>query len=74
MSRKTLARSKHIPQRMCIGCREALAKRALVLEVDGKVYLADTGSTNGVYGAARRSAARLLGKGRSCDLGRLGLR
>ncbi|MGD0805966.1 MAG: YlxR family protein [Anaerolineales bacterium] len=30
MSRKTLARPKHVPQRMCIGCREALAKRALV--------------------------------------------
>jgi len=30
MSHKTLARPKHVPQRMCIGCREALAKRALV--------------------------------------------
>jgi len=30
MSRKTLARPKHVPQRMCIGCREALAKRALI--------------------------------------------
>lgn len=30
MNRKTQARTKHVPQRMCIGCREALAKRALV--------------------------------------------
>jgi predicted RNA-binding protein YlxR (DUF448 family) len=30
MSPKKLARPKHVPQRMCIGCRVALAKRALV--------------------------------------------
>lgn len=30
MSPQTLARPKHVPQRMCIGCRESLAKRALI--------------------------------------------
>jgi predicted RNA-binding protein YlxR (DUF448 family) len=35
MSQKKTAQPRHIPQRMCIGCREALAKRALVRVVRG---------------------------------------
>jgi uncharacterized protein len=30
MSQKRTAQPKHIPLRMCIGCREALAKRSLI--------------------------------------------
>jgi predicted RNA-binding protein YlxR (DUF448 family) len=35
MSQKKAAQPKHVPVRMCIGCREALAKRALVRVVRG---------------------------------------
>jgi predicted RNA-binding protein YlxR (DUF448 family) len=35
MSPKKTAQPKHIPLRMCIGCREALAKRSLVRVVRG---------------------------------------
>jgi predicted RNA-binding protein YlxR (DUF448 family) len=35
MSQKKTAPPKHIPQRMCIGCRQALAKRSLVRVVRG---------------------------------------
>ena len=30
MTRKTGKRTKHIPQRTCVGCRQVLAKRTLV--------------------------------------------
>ena len=30
MSKKSPRRGKHIPQRTCVGCRETLAKRALI--------------------------------------------
>ncbi len=30
MARKTLRRSKHVPRRTCVGCREVLPKRALI--------------------------------------------
>ena len=30
VSKKTGKRIKHVPQRMCVGCREVLAKRALI--------------------------------------------
>ncbi len=30
MAKKALKRVKHIPQRTCVGCREVIAKRALV--------------------------------------------
>jgi predicted RNA-binding protein YlxR (DUF448 family) len=32
---KKPGRPKHIPQRLCVGCREALAKRALIRVVRG---------------------------------------
>jgi predicted RNA-binding protein YlxR (DUF448 family) len=35
MSHKNEARPKHVPLRMCVGCREALAKRALTRVVRG---------------------------------------
>jgi predicted RNA-binding protein YlxR (DUF448 family) len=35
MSPKKTAPQKHIPLRMCIGCREALAKRSLIRVVRG---------------------------------------
>ena len=30
MAKKTAKRTKHVPQRTCVGCRETLAKRALI--------------------------------------------
>ena len=30
MAKKTAKRVKHVPQRTCVGCRETLAKRALI--------------------------------------------
>lgn len=30
MAKKTAKRIKHVPQRTCVGCRETLAKRALI--------------------------------------------
>lgn len=30
MSKKSSRRGRHIPQRTCVGCRETLAKRALI--------------------------------------------
>ncbi len=30
MAKKTKRRSKHIPQRTCVGCREVLPKRSLI--------------------------------------------
>jgi predicted RNA-binding protein YlxR (DUF448 family) len=35
MSQKKKAQPKHIPLRMCVGCREALAKRSLTRVVRG---------------------------------------
>ena len=35
MVKKTKRRSKHIPQRTCVGCRETLPKRALIRIVKG---------------------------------------
>ena len=35
MARKTLRRSKHVPRRTCVGCREVLPKRALIRVVKG---------------------------------------
>jgi predicted RNA-binding protein YlxR (DUF448 family) len=67
MSPKTQARLKHIPQRMCIGCRESLAKRALirVARTPDGVKLDPTGKApgRGAYVHDRRScwAAALRG-------------
>jgi uncharacterized protein len=36
MSPQKSAHPKHVPLRMCVGCREALAKRALVRVVRGQ--------------------------------------
>lgn len=30
MAKKTAKRTKHVPQRTCVGCRETLAKRGLI--------------------------------------------
>lgn len=30
MVKKTMRRTKHIPQRTCVGCREVLSKRSLI--------------------------------------------
>lgn len=30
MSKKSARRGRHVPQRTCVGCRETLAKRALI--------------------------------------------
>lgn len=30
MTRKPVQRTKHIPQRTCVGCRQVMAKRALI--------------------------------------------
>ncbi|MBG0784191.1 MAG: YlxR family protein [Anaerolineaceae bacterium] len=35
MVKKTKRRSKHVPQRTCVGCREVLQKRALIRIVKG---------------------------------------
>ena len=35
MSKKSPRRGKHVPQRTCVGCRETLAKRALIRVVRG---------------------------------------
>lgn len=35
MVKKTKRRSKHIPQRTCVGCREVLPKRSLIRIVNG---------------------------------------
>jgi len=35
MAKKTKRRSKHIPRRTCVGCREVLPKRELVRVVNG---------------------------------------
>jgi uncharacterized protein len=59
MSPKTQAHPKHIPQRMCIGCRETLAKRALirVARTPGGLKIDPTGKApgRGAYVHERRS-------------------
>lgn len=35
MVKKTMRRSKHIPQRTCVGCREVLSKRSLIRIIKG---------------------------------------
>lgn len=30
MAKKSVQRTKHIPQRTCVGCRQVMAKRALI--------------------------------------------
>lgn len=50
MSNKKSPKTKHIPQRTCVGCREVLAKRALTRVVrlpDGEVILDQTGKRAG---------------------------
>jgi predicted RNA-binding protein YlxR (DUF448 family) len=50
MSPKKPARPKHIPERTCVGCRETLAKRALVRVVRtpaGGVGIDPTGKASG---------------------------
>jgi len=37
MVKKSKRRSKHIPQRTCVGCREVLPKRSLIRIVKGPV-------------------------------------
>jgi predicted RNA-binding protein YlxR (DUF448 family) len=59
MSPKPQVHAKHIPQRMCVGCREALAKRSLVRVVRGPdgVRIDPTGKApgRGAYMHERRS-------------------
>jgi predicted RNA-binding protein YlxR (DUF448 family) len=59
MSPKTQVRPKHVPQRMCIGCRESLAKRALirVARTPDGVKIDPTGKApgRGAYVHERRS-------------------
>jgi len=43
-------RPKHVPQRICVACRRADAKRALirlVRDADGRVHIDPTGKRNG---------------------------
>ena len=35
MPSKSVSRRKHVPQRTCVGCRQVLAKRALIRVVRG---------------------------------------
>lgn len=59
MSPNKQAHQKHIPQRVCVGCREALAKRALIRVVRGpdgvKVDPTGKAAGRGAYIHARRS-------------------
>jgi uncharacterized protein len=59
MSPKPQAHSKHIPQRVCVGCREGLAKRSLLRVVRGPdgVRIDRTGKAagRGAYVHDRRS-------------------
>ena len=59
MSKKTVQRVKHIPQRTCVGCRTVMAKRQLVRVVRGKggVAVDPTGKLagRGAYLHDRRS-------------------
>jgi hypothetical protein len=60
MTPKKPARPKHVPERTCVGCREALAKRALVRVVRtpaGGVVIDPTGKAagRGAYVHERRA-------------------
>ena len=49
MAKKSKRRSKHIPRRTCVGCREVLPKRTLVRIVNGPdgVTVDPTGKAHG---------------------------
>ncbi|MFW5713421.1 MAG: YlxR family protein [Brevefilum sp.] len=49
MAKKSKRRSKHIPRRTCVGCREVLSKRSLVRIVNGPegVRVDPTGKAHG---------------------------
>jgi len=49
MVKKAKRRSKHVPQRTCVGCREILQKRALIRIVRGPdgVVVDPTGKSHG---------------------------
>lgn len=49
MAAKKARRIKHVPQRTCVGCREVMAKRALIRIVrgDGGVQIDPTGKLPG---------------------------
>jgi len=49
MVKKTKRRSKHIPQRTCVGCREVLPKRSLIRIVNSPdgVLVDPTGKAHG---------------------------
>ncbi|GAB4399190.1 MAG: YlxR family protein [Anaerolineales bacterium] len=50
MSNKKSPKTKHIPQRTCVGCREVLAKRILTRVVrlpDGEIAIDPTGKCAG---------------------------
>jgi len=49
MAKKSKRRSKHIPRRTCVGCREVLPKRSLVRIVNGPegVRVDPTGKAHG---------------------------
>ena len=49
MAKKSKRRSKHIPRRTCVGCREVLPKRSLVRIVNGPegVKVDPTGKAHG---------------------------
>jgi predicted RNA-binding protein YlxR (DUF448 family) len=59
MSPNKKAHQKHIPQRVCVGCREVLAKRALVRVVRGpdgvKLDFTGKASGRGAYVHTRRA-------------------
>lgn len=59
MSKKTVQRVKHVPQRTCVGCRTVMAKRQLVRVVRGRdgVVVDPTGKLagRGAYLHDRRS-------------------
>jgi len=49
MAKKSKRRTKHIPQRTCVGCREVLSKRSLIRIVNSPegVVVDLTGKTHG---------------------------
>ena len=59
MSQKKTAQPKHVPLRMCIGCRKTLAKRSLVRVVRGpdgvRIDPSGKASGRGAYVHDRRS-------------------
>ena len=67
MTKKTPKRSKHIPQRTCVGCRKVLSKRELlrIVRTSNGVTFDPTGklSGRGVYLHNQRSCWELGLKG-----------